>query len=438
MVDLLQTPRGTQDILPKDQPYWRLVERTVEKKLEQVGFGRIDTPIFEYPSVFIRSLGESTDIVQKEMFSVSKFEPAKPPKRKNDGDEKSTYILRPENTASIVRAYIQNGLFQEPQPVKLWYFGPMFRCDRPQKGRYRQFWQWGFEIFGDDSPATDALTIQLVWNIFEALKLTKDLVVEINTLGDKNCRPRLKKTLTSYFEKYAKHLSDDGKRQLKTNPLRILDSKDEKDQQIIASAPQIVDFVCDVCKKNFTQTLEHLDDLGIAYDLNSRLVRGLDYYTGTTFEVRESQDTARQSALGGGGRYNDLAAQLGGKPTSGIGFSAGVERIIEALKQKQIKVTALPGPQIYIVQIGATARRKALLLFSRIQKLGYRVNAGFAKDSLKGQLRTADKLGAKIALIIGQREAFDGEVIVKDLDESSQETIKIERLDKVLAKKLKK
>lgn len=432
MPELIQTPRGTQDILPDDQPYWRFVERTVEKKLESTGFGRIDTPIFEYPQVFLRTIGEATDIVQKEMFEVNRMG------GKATEDEKTTYLLRPENTASITRAYLEKGMSTWPQPVKLWYFGPMFRYDRPQKGRLRQFYQWGFEIFGDDDPATDAIVILLAWKIFEGLKLTKNLIIEINTLGDKVCRPKIKKTLVSYFEKYSSELSGDAKRQLKINPLRILDSKAPQDLEVIAGAPQIIDLICDSCARDFRQVLEYLDELNVPYDLNPRLVRGLDYYTGTTFEIRDKQDQSRQSSLGGGGRYNELVQQMGGRPTPGIGFAAGVERIIEALKEKDIKVPAIPGPQLYLIQIGQTARKKALQIFDLVQSIGYRTATAFSKDSLKAQLRTADRLGARFALIIGQREAFDGDVIVKDLQEGSQETIKIDRLEKVLRKKLRK
>lgn len=436
MPELIQAPRGTQDILPQEQKYWRFVERTVEKKLEQVGFGRIDTPLFEYPNIFLRTIGEATDIVQKELFSVERMGTRSATRK--DLQEKTQYVLRPENTASIARAYLEQGMANWPQPVKLWYFGPMFRYDRPQKGRMRQFYQWGFEIFGDDNPATDAFVIMMVWNIFGALKLTKNLVVEINTLGDKTCRPKIKKNLSTYFEKYSDYLSEDARRQLKTNPLRILDSKDQKDQEILAGAPQIVDNVCETCKKNFQAVLEYLDELAIPYDLNPRLVRGLDYYIGTTFEVRQRQDTGRQSSLGGGGRYDELLTQLGGKATPGIGFAAGVERVIEALKQNQVKVPEIPGPQIYIIQIGETARRKALTAFERIQQMGYRVTSAFSKEALKAQLRAADRAGARLALLIGQREAFDNAVIVKDLAEGSQETVKLDRLDKVLKRKLKK
>lgn len=434
MAELMQAPRGTQDILPDDQPYWRFIEKTVEKKLENAGFGRIDTPLFEYQHVFLRSLGEGTDIVQKEMFGVQRLSEEK----SDDEDAKSKYILRPENTASIVRAYLENGMSTWPQPVKLWYFGPMFRYDRPQKGRFRQFGQWGFEIFGDDDPATDALTIMLVWNIFETLKLSKDLVIEINTLGDKTCRPKIRKTLVSYFEKYSSNLSSDARRQLKINPLRILDSKNPQDQEIIAGAPQIIDYVCDNCKRNFQLVLEYLDELKVPYDLTPRLVRGLDYYTGTTFEVRQKDDTYRQSSLGGGGRYNELVAQMGGKATPGIGFAAGIERIVETLKEKQIKTPQGTAPQVYLIQIGQTAKKKSLQLFNDLQNMGFRVTAAFSKDSLKAQLRNADRLNARLALIIGQREAFDNDVIVKDLREGAQETVKIARLETVLRKKLRK
>lgn len=432
MAELIQAARGTKDILPQDQPYWRFIEKAVEKKLEQMGFGRIETPIFEYPNIFLRSLGSSTDIVQKEMFKVERYG------GKVNDDDKAQYILRPENTAGVVRAYLENGMSNWPQPVKLWYFGPMFRYDRPQKGRMRQFWQWGFEIFGDDDAATDAMTVMAAWTIFEALKLSKNLVVELNTLGCKTCRPKIRKTLTSYFEKYQSRLSTDAKRQLKTNPLRILDSKNPEDQDIINGAPQIIDAVCDDCSKNFRYVLEYLDDIGIPYDLNPRLVRGLDYYNGTTFEIRDREDLTRQSSLGGGGRYDELVVQLGGKPTPGVGFAAGVERIIELLKEKQVKVPIQAGPQITLIQLGQTARRQALKIIKTVTELGYRVDVAFGKDSLKGQLRQADKLGSRLALIIGQREAFDNAVIVKDLRDSSQETVKTDRLEKVLNKKLRK
>lgn len=429
----LQKPRGTRDILPEEQKYWRFIEDIVDKRCGAFGFGKIETPIMENKELYAKGIGQATDIVEKEMYSVKRFSS----ETANEDDDKSELVLRPEYTAGIVRAYLEDGMQSWPQPIKLYSFGPIFRYDRPQKGRFRQFWQFNTEVIGDSSPLTDALLILLVWQIFQDLGLKNQIVVEINSLGCKSCRNKIKKQIIDYYKKYKNALCLDCQRRLDTNPFRLLDCKELNCQKIAAGSPQIIDNLCSECKKQFMQVLEYLDELGITYDLNPRLVRGLDYYTRTTFEVRDINDKNRQSSLGGGGRYDNLVEIYGGRPTPAIGFAGGIERIIDKLKELEIDVGSPKVAEIYIIQIGEKAKRMALRLISDLGSKGFSISSAFGKDTLKSQLRTASKNKARIALIIGQREALDKSVIVRDMMEASQETVDLKDLETLLIKKLR-
>ncbi len=432
MEQIYQTVRGTRDILPDDQKFWRYLREIVEKKCESFGCGRIDTPAFEYAEVFKKSLGDESDIISKEMYEVSRTSNTT---EKSETEEKRTLVLRPEMTAAVARAYIQHGMKAWPQPVKLYYEGQLFRYNRPQNGRFRQFNQFGIEIFGDSDPFTDASVIFLAYQIMNKLGLGKDIVIDINSVGCPSCRPKMKKKLVEYFEKFLPTLCPDCNRRYATNPLRILDCKEEKCQRIMAGAPQLMDLLCTDCKGHFKSVLENLDNLQIPYNLNSRLVRGLDYYTKTVFEFFDSRDTNHQTALLGGGRYDGLLKMFGQPATPAIGFAAGMERLIERIKEKGIEVPELKSVDICIVQIGEKAQKKCLPLATELEEKGYDAACILGKESLKGQLRLASRMRAKFALIIGQREVLDNSVIVRDMDDSSQETVKMSKLYDVLATK---
>lgn len=432
----LQKPTGTRDILPEEQKYWQFLDKIVEKRAIAFGFEKIDTPFFEYKSVFTRGIGETTDIVEKEMYEVKRSNQDTSEKLNVNSEEiKEASVLRPENTAGIVRSYLENGMITRPQPVKLYYIGPMFRYDRPQKGRLRQFTQAGIEILGDDSPMTDAVSILLLWQIFSDLGLKDEVIMEINSIGCRNCRNKYKKKLVEYYKPYQSMLCPDCARRYLANPLRLLDCKEENCKKIAAGAPQIIDNLCDDCKAHFMKVLEYLDGLDLTYDLNPRLVRGLDYYSRTTLEIRDKNDTSRQSSLGGGGRYDNLVEQMGGKPTPAIGWAIGYERIIEKIKERDIQIAEPAGAELFIIQIGEKARKKALPLVAELNQKGYNTSCVLGKESLKSQLRAAGKMRAKFALIIGQREALDETIIVRNMDEAAQETIAMNKLEKFLEKK---
>lgn len=430
---LTQTPRGTRDILPEEQKYWQFVRITFQKKCEAFGCGRIDTPIFEYGEIFSKSLGESSDIVTKEMFEARRAGGAALEK-----EDERLLILRPEITAGVMRAYIQHGMKTWSQPVKLYYEGPCFRYERPQAGRLRQFYQFGVEIVGDAGALMDASVIFLAWQIFQKLGLSDNIIVDVNSVGCAECRPKMKKKLVEYFEKFLANLCADCNRRFIENPLRILDCKEPSCQRIINSAPQIIDSLCTPCKSHFREVLENLDNLQIPYNLNPRLVRGLDYYTRTVFEFYEANDTNRQAALLGGGRYDNLLKMFGQLPTPAIGFGAGMERIIEKIKEKGIDVPEPKMADICIAQIGDKAQKKCLSLVADLEKEGYETACILGKESLKSQLRVAGKMKAKICLILGQREVLDNSIIVRYMDEGSQETVKMTQLAKVLKEKFVK
>ncbi len=427
----IQSARGTRDILPEDQVYWDFLSNVIEKKVSAFGFDKITLPIFEDSSIFTRAIGNTTDIVEKELFGLSRLS-----NLVKDDEDKAQLALRPEGTAGAVRAYLEHGMASWTQPVRLWYQGPMFRYERPQKGRYREFRQLGVELIGEGSPASDALVILLLWEILVDLGLKDKVIIDINSLGDKNCRARIKQTLTQYFTKFKKNLCTDCQRRLETNPLRLLDCKEASCQPIKAGAPQIVDLLDDECKQHFQSVLEYLDELNIPYDLNRYLVRGLDYYTRTAFEVREIGDNRRQSSLGGGGRYDELIGFYSQKETPAVGFALGLDRLIDLIKTNNIKLPSPKKPDVCIIQIGDIARRFALCLVQEITRAGYNVVTTPGKDSLKGQMRVANKAQAKVALIIGQKEALDKSVIIKDLEDGSQETITQKNLIKRLKEKL--
>jgi len=421
----ITAPSGMHDILPEMQPYYRKIYKALEDIADFYDFQKIDTPIVEQTELFEKGTGSSTDIVQKQMYSF----------KTKGGDFLS---LRPEFTPGICRSYIEHGMFNLPQPIKLWYYGQLFRYERPQAGRYRQFNQLGFEVLGDENPVIDAQIIQIFYNLLKELKF-KNLMIEINSIGDNQCRPYYKKSLTSYFKYRESQLCSDCRRRLKENPLRILDCKEEKCQRIKSQAPQMVDYLCEGCKSHFKRVLEFLDELELPYHLNPFLVRGLDYYTRTVFEIFEDSKgdgVDLGSALVGGGRYDSLLKVLFGKDTPACGAAAGVERIVESLKDK-IKSFSVSNPKFFLAQLGTLAKRKSLRLIEELRKENIKIAETLGRDSLKTQLRNASRIGVDYTLILGQREALEDTIIIRNMTTGKQDIVKLDRAVAEIKKRVK-
>lgn len=452
-----QVLRGFKDTLPGEQKYWDLLRKKADQMSLDYGFERIDFPYLEETSLFNRSVGKETDIVEKEMFSFL-----------DRGGENVS--LRPEATAQVARAYINHGMFNLPQPVKLFYMGPMFRYDRPQSGRYRQFNQLGFEVLGDMHPVLDAQIIILTYNYLKEIGIP--ITIQINSIGCNNCRKEYKVQLVNYYKSQKNDLCEDCKDRLTKNPMRLLDCKEEKCSAIKEDAPQIIDFLCDECKNHFVKVLEFLDELEIPYNLNAHLVRGLDYYTKTVFEIwplqtanaagtdsshgqeklklgqeklalsglssksSGAEEVKGQSALGGGGRYDNLVEMLGGRSTPAIGVSLGLERIILKIKELNLSVPEREKRELFVAQLGEAAKRKAMKLYETLRSEGLKVSEGFAKDGLKNQLELANKLGVRYALILGQKELSEGTILLRDMDAGVQETINYNKVVKDIKRRL--
>ncbi len=414
---MYQAPRGTSDILPKEQPYWRYVEQKVVNICQLYGYERIDAPAFEDTGLFTRSVGEETDIVEKQMYTF-------------EDRSGSQLTLRPEGTAPVCRAYLEHGLHNLPQPVKLYYMASIFRYERPQAGRYRQHYQFGYEAIGDDDPALDAEVIDMAWQFFESLNL-HHLSLQLNSIGCKQCRPVYLAALKNYYANYTNDLCSDCKTRLKRNPLRLLDCKKSSCQEVALSAPKSIDYLCPECNRHFEALQSHLRLLKLPFVINHYLVRGLDYYTRTVFEIQPESGGA-QSTLGGGGRYDDLIEELGGKPTPAIGFAAGIERIILNLKKQGVPVPPLPSPQVFIAYVGDEARDEATKLASGLRKKGIGVIEALGSKSLKAQLRQANTLGARHTVIIGEQEITSGTVILRDMTTSKQKTVPLNELEELL------
>ncbi|MHB8105162.1 MAG: histidine--tRNA ligase [Dehalococcoidales bacterium] len=404
---MYQAARGTVDILPEEQPYWRYVEKVIADITELYGYKRIDTPMFEETGLFRRA-GEFTDIVQKEMYTF-------------DDRGGNSLTLKPEGTPAVCRAYVQHGMQNLPQPVKLYYISPIFRYDRPQAGRYRQHYQFGCEAIGEDDPAIDAEVIDMSWRFYKTLGLA-NTSLQLNSIGCKECRPAYLKTLKDYYSKYKDSLCADCKNRLEKNPLRLLDCKQASCQSIAQNAPKSIDGLCSACVDHFTQLQKYLGLLEIPFRINHRLVRGLDYYTRTVFEV-QPEDEGGQSTIGGGGRYDGLIEELGGKPTPAIGFATGIERIILNLKKQGSKIPSPPALQVFIAYMGDAARDKALKLTADLRQSGISAVAAAGNRSLKAQLRQANSLGARYTIIIGEEEVKAGVITLRNMADAQQETV---------------
>ena len=403
-----KAPRGTQDVLPEDQPYWDVIRDMAARTCTLFGYERIETPVFEEASLFTRGVGEVTDIVQKEMYIF-----------KDRGG--LDLALRPEGTAPVCRAYLEHGMHNQPQPVRLWYWAPVFRYDRPQAGRYRQHHQFDIEAIGVADSAVDAEVIEMLWRLYEELGLS-NLTLQLNSIGDQRCRPTYLEILRDYYRDKLDRVCDECRARFERNPLRLLDCKEERCQPIIAGAPPITDHLCEDCSAHFANLKSLLEAASVPYTLNSRLVRGLDYYTRTVFEVIPPEEGA-QSTIGGGGRYDGLIELLGGRPTPGVGFATGIERIILNLKRQGMPVPGQKAPHVYVAVQTPSARVPAFRLASDLRRAGFPALVGSGERSLKAQLRHADNLEARYVAIIGERELADGSVTLKHLANGTQETV---------------
>ena len=416
-----QKIRGVRDLWGEEGKAFIFVKRKLQDVLLGSGYEEITIPTIESAELFKRSVGEETDIVGKEMYVFK-------------DRSKNILALRPEMTVGIMRAYLEEGLHTQPKPVKLFALGQLFRYERPQKDRYREHYQASVEVLGSAEPIIDAEVIQLAITALGSLGI-KDLVVQLNSIGCRQCRGKIHKNLVTYLKDQKRHLSADSKRRLKTNPLRVLDSKEPADQKVISLAPPILDSLCKDCQQHFTELLSYLDALNIPYSLNQRLVRGLDYYTRTVFELWGKQDGF---AYAGGGRYDGLVEALGGPKTPGVGFGMGVDRLASLLIKDKIAFTDLGKPDVFLISAGDEAKVEILKLQAKLLGLGWKVDSNLTKTKLLEQLKSADKSGAKVAIIVGEKELAKQEAILRLLDSRTQKGISLAQVSKELGKVIDK
>ena len=402
---LTNAPRGTKDILPDTVGDWNYVEGEIRELCRRFGYSEIRTPIFEHTELFQRGIGEGTDVVDKEMYTFT------------DRGERSI-TLRPENTASAVRAYLQNKLYAQSNLVKLFYIGSMFRYDRPQAGRMREFHQFGVEALGEANPAVDAEVILLAMNLLEGLGL-KDLELSINSVGCPKCRSKYRTMLQDFFRDKLEDLCEDCRSRFERSPLRILDCKKDSDKPYMADAPKITDCLCEECADHFAKLKELLTSAGISFTHDPRLVRGLDYYTKTAFEIKYPPLGA-QSAVAGGGRYDGLIEEMGGNPTPAVGFATGLERLLLALESQNLLPEKNRSVDAYVVALGEAAQAEGFKLLNSLRQQGLSAAMDFAGRSMKAQMKQANKLGAKYSVILGEDEIAEGVVMLRSMGDSSQ------------------
>ncbi len=450
-----QSPRGTHDILPEDQLLWEKVRNSIYSVSTFYGFSRIDTPHFEDTDLFCVGTGKTTDIVSKQMYSF-----------KTRGGDQLT--LRPEGTPPVARAYIEHGMASWPQPVKLYYAGSFFRHESPQRGRYRELHQWGLELIGEDSAVADAEVIQGFYAFLKDWDIT-DVLIEINSVGCPACRPAYRSQLIQYYRSKIRGLCRDCKDRFKENPFRLLDCTQEKCMIVKKSAPQILDRLCEACRGHFKSILEFLEEAEIPYVLNPHLVRGLDYYTRTVFEFfvddtakkieptgeavktegpqdnadpaeakDEPYEAAKKLAVVGGGRYDGLIELIGGRPTPAVGGAMGLERLVGLIKARKTMVPSSPKPEVFLVQLGDLAKRKSFRIMEELRRAGITVAESLGRDSIRSQLKMADRMGAQYSLIFGQKEALDGMVILREMAGGIQESIPQSKFIDTLRRKLRK
>jgi histidyl-tRNA synthetase len=415
MAKTITAPRGTRDLLPEEIDAWNRVEAVARDLARRYAFERIEIPLFERVELFARGLGESSDAVSKEMFRVSGASGSE--------EERAEWALRPEPTAGIVRAFIEHGMHVRPGPLRLWMIGPMFRYDRPQAGRYRQFTQWDVEVLGDPGPAVDAELIELAHRFYAEVGVS-GVVAHVNSIGDASCRPAYRQALVEYFRPHVERLTDDSRRRLEANPLRVLDDK-ELDPDLAAGAPRSTDHLCEPCREHFAAVLRLLDELGVRYELDHRLVRGLDYYTRTTVEFFVAGREGQQQALGGGGRYDGLAEVLGGRPTPGIGFGIGLDRTVIAMDEQEVELPEA-GPLVAVVGVGDDQAAR-LRVAAVLREEGLAVRPDGTGRRLGKQLEAAVKARAGWAVIVGE-ELADGTVGLKNLATGEQEDVPLDEV----------
>ncbi len=404
---MFRAPRGTTDLLPDQQKYWRYIESKAMELAGEYGFGRIDTPAFEDSDLFIRSVGEGTDIVEKEMYTFDD----------RGGD---SVTLRPEGTAPVCRAYLEHGMHNLPQPVRMYYFCPVFRYERPQAGRFREHHQFGLEVLGDPDPSVDAEVIEFASRFMRALGLS-DINILVNSIGDPECRPAYIERLRDYYSGLKWQLCPDCLTRLDRNPLRLLDCKVATCHALGDEAPRSADHLCQPCQDHWDRLEEYLAVMEITYQVDHRLVRGLDYYTRTVFEV-QPRDVGGQSTILGGGRYDGLIEELGGRATPGIGFATGMERLTLNLQRGEIEVPEAPSPIYLVANVGAGARPAALKLAADLRRAGVGAVLSSGSRALRGQMRQANALNIPYALILGDDEIERGEVVVRDMRASTQQS----------------
>lgn len=408
MALITQGPKGTQDLLPKETAAWQIVEEVMRSEAGIHGFGEIRTPVFEHTELFLRGVGDTTDVVEKQMYS---FE--------DKGGRSVT--LRPEGTAGVVRAMLQSGVYNDGYPLKLYYFTSCYRYEKPQAGRMREFHQFGIEMFGTYEPVADAEIILVAKNIFDRLGI-RNLRLELNSIGCPKCRAEYHKALKEYFASYKEELCETCLSRLERNPMRILDCKSPVCSKIAEGAPKIIDYLCDDCKTHFDGVKSYLEEAGVEYVVNPTIVRGLDYYTRTVFEF-VSTDLGAQSTVCGGGRYDGLVEEMGGKPTAGLGFGLGMERLMLILEAQGIELPAMERCEVYFASMGDAALKKAFSLAGKLRECGIAAEYDLCARGLKAQMKYANKIGASYTVVLGDEELASGKAELKNM--KTGEKIKI-------------
>ena len=410
---IINIPKGTKDILPSESYKWQWLEKRIRDTAAQYGFKEIRTPMFEHTELFARGIGDTTDVVQKEMYTCEIAE--------------RSLTLKPEGTAGVVRSYIENKMYADPQPGKYYYIIPCFRYEKMQKGRQRQFHQFGIEIFGTENMMADAEVIALAWNFLTGLGIT-GLKLHINSIGCPKCRGEYRKALQDFLRPHYDELSETSKGRFEKNPMRILDSKDPDDKKFSEGAPRMIDYLCDECRNAFEELKTDLDALGIPYEVDPNIVRGLDYYTKTAFEFI-SDDLGAQSTVCGGGRYDHLVEEVGGPYTPGVGFGMGLERLLLILEAKGIEIPKPSDCDVFIATLGDRAKLEGLKLADSLRAKGSRVLTDVMGRGLKAQLKYADRSGAGYTVVIGDDELDKGVVTLRDMKNSTQKEIRIDEID---------
>ena len=409
---MIQRIKGTMDILPSETPLWRYIEGIMREEAEKYGYGEIRTPTFENTELFVRGVGDTTDVVQKEMYTFA------------DREEDRSISLRPEGTASVARALIENGEFSNPMPLKYYYIISCFRHEKPQAGRSREFFQFGTEMFGSESPAADATAIALAHSVLKRLGL-KNVTLHLNSIGCKECRPAYRQSLIDYFSSKKDCLCDTCKTRLDKNPLRLLDCKNPECAEIAKGAPRTVDHLCESCSSKFELLKNALSAMNIDYVVDSNIVRGLDYYTGAVFEFI-AEGIGAQSTVCGGGRYDGLVSSIGGPELSGIGFGMGITRLILALRELGLDKVEAAKPSLYIASLGERAMVKGLEITERLRREGKFCECDVVGRSLKAQMKYANKIGAKYTLIIGDSEIDAGVAQLRDMESGEQKEVSLD------------